>query len=219
MSFYRRIGTTIGGATCSARPYWLDDTTNGRSRSGSPCSPTTVRPAAWICRLPARLATTSTRSGDAWTRSWLHPPASQDQRLYRKRQLHQPVVRHPDPQSEVSALGYQTSFDWGMWHPFVKVVWDYEFDPLDRLVTASLTTMAAPSYSLPAVVLGRDWATTTVGTKADIRAGLERACFLHGAARPKSCLSTAASRARLLVRRYALRQVWTENSCPRVDEF
>ena len=67
--------------------------------------------------------------------------------------------------SEVSALGYRASFDWGQWHPYAQVVWDHEFDPLDRLVTASLTTTSAPSYSLPAVVLGRDWATATVGTE------------------------------------------------------
>jgi outer membrane lipase/esterase len=67
--------------------------------------------------------------------------------------------------SEVSALGYQARFDWGQWHPFIQVVWDHEFDPLDRMVTASLTTIAAPSYSLPAVVLGRDWATATIGTQ------------------------------------------------------
>jgi len=35
-------------------------------------------------------------------------------------------------------------------------------------VTASLTTIAAPSYSMPAVVLGRDWATATVGTQVTI---------------------------------------------------
>jgi outer membrane lipase/esterase len=67
--------------------------------------------------------------------------------------------------SEVGALGYQARLDWGQWHPFVQVVWDHEFDPLDRMVTASLTTIAAPSYSLPAVVLGRDWATATVGAQ------------------------------------------------------
>ncbi len=72
--------------------------------------------------------------------------------------------------SEVSALGYQARFDWGMWHPFAQVVWDHEFDPLNRLVTASLTTIAAPSYSLPAVVLGRDWATTTVGMQLTLTA-------------------------------------------------
>jgi outer membrane lipase/esterase len=67
--------------------------------------------------------------------------------------------------SEVSVLGYKAGFDWGMWHPYAQVVWDHEFDPLNRMVTASLTTIAAPSYSLPAVVLGRDWATATVGTQ------------------------------------------------------
>jgi len=67
--------------------------------------------------------------------------------------------------SEVGVLGYEARLDWGKWHPFAQVVWDHEFDPLDRMVTASLTTIAAPSYSLPAVVLGRDWATATVGTQ------------------------------------------------------
>src|SRR5579871_2618498 len=67
--------------------------------------------------------------------------------------------------SEVGALGYQARFDWGRWHPFVQIMWDHEFDPLSRMVTASLTTMAAPSYSLPAVVLGRDWATASLGTQ------------------------------------------------------
>ena len=67
--------------------------------------------------------------------------------------------------SEVGVLGYKARLDWGKWHPFAQVVWDHEFDPLDRMLTASLTTIAAPSYSLPAVVLGRDWATATVGTQ------------------------------------------------------
>ena len=70
--------------------------------------------------------------------------------------------------SEVSLLGYQANFDWGRWHPFVQVLWDHEFDPLNRVVTASLTTIAAPSFSMPAVVLGRDWATATVGTQVTI---------------------------------------------------
>lgn len=67
--------------------------------------------------------------------------------------------------SEVGVLGYQARIDWGKWHPFVQLAWDHEFDPLDRMVTASLTTIAAPSYSMPAVVLGRDWATATLGTQ------------------------------------------------------
>ena len=70
--------------------------------------------------------------------------------------------------SEVSVLGYQANFDWGRWHPFAQVLWDHEFDPLNRVVTASLTTVTAPSFSMPAVVLGRDWATMTVGTQVSV---------------------------------------------------
>jgi outer membrane lipase/esterase len=70
--------------------------------------------------------------------------------------------------SEVGVLGYQARFDYGNWHPFAQIAWDHEFDPLDRMVTASLTTIAAPSYSLPAVVLGRDWATATVGMQVTL---------------------------------------------------
>jgi outer membrane lipase/esterase len=70
--------------------------------------------------------------------------------------------------SEVGILGYQLNFDWGRWHPFIQVLWNHEFDPLNRVVTASLTTISAPSFSMPAVVLGRDWATATVGTQITI---------------------------------------------------
>jgi len=70
--------------------------------------------------------------------------------------------------SEVGVLGYQANFDLGMWHPFAQVVWDHEFDSLNRVVTASLTTVAAPSYSMPAVVVGRDWATASIGTQVTI---------------------------------------------------
>ena len=52
----------------------------------------------------------------------------------------------------------------GMWRPFAKLVWNHELASTDRSVTASLTTVAAPSYWMPAVVLGRDWSTGTVGT-------------------------------------------------------
>ena len=85
--------------------------------------------------------------------------------------------------SEVGLLGYQTNFDAGILHPFVQVVWDHEFDPLNRVVTASLTTIAAPSYSLPAVVVGRDWAAMTVGTKFGFSPKVDGACLIHGAAR------------------------------------
>jgi outer membrane lipase/esterase len=66
--------------------------------------------------------------------------------------------------SAVSALGYRVSFDAGMFRPFAKVVWSHELASTDRTVTASLTTISAPSYSLPAIELGKDWVTGTVGT-------------------------------------------------------
>ena len=162
----RHIATSIGGATSSAPAAWLDDTTNrtvpigitvqpnNGSTSGHDLSlageigydfhagPVTHGPVAGFILQQAKI-NGFTESGSFTSLSF----GAQ--------------IRN----SEVSVLGYQTSFDWEMLHPFLKAVWDHEFDPLDRLVTASLTTMAAPSYSLPAVVLGRDWATTTVGTQ------------------------------------------------------
>jgi len=39
-------------------------------------------------------------------------------------------------------------------------------------VTAALTTVTAPSYWMPAVVLGKDWATGTIGTTATIAQGV-----------------------------------------------
>jgi len=49
----------------------------------------------------------------------------------------------------------------------VQAVWNHEF-AADRMVRASLTTIEAPSYEMPAVKLGRDWATATVGTTMNI---------------------------------------------------
>jgi len=66
--------------------------------------------------------------------------------------------------SAVTALGYRASLDLGAWRPYAQVLWDHELASPDRLVTASLTTIAAPSFSMPAVVLGSDWASASVGT-------------------------------------------------------
>jgi outer membrane lipase/esterase len=66
--------------------------------------------------------------------------------------------------SAVSELGYQASIDLGPWRPFAKAVWNHELASTDRQVEAFLTTIVAPGYSMPAVVLGKDWGTATVGT-------------------------------------------------------
>ena len=67
--------------------------------------------------------------------------------------------------STISELGYQASLRYGIWEPYAKVVWDHEWADLDRLVAASLTSIVAPSFTMPAVVLGRDRTMTTVGTR------------------------------------------------------
>ena len=74
--------------------------------------------------------------------------------------------------SAVTELGYQMSLSFGAWQPFAKIVWNHELASLDRSVTASLTTIDAPSYSLPAVVFGTDWATATVGTTVTVHSGV-----------------------------------------------
>ncbi len=74
--------------------------------------------------------------------------------------------------SAVSELGYQASMDVGIWSPFAKLAWDHELASTNRLVTASLTTIAAPSYSMPAVVLGADWATAEIGASVRMSRGV-----------------------------------------------
>jgi outer membrane lipase/esterase len=67
--------------------------------------------------------------------------------------------------SAVTELGYQASLAMGRWEPYAKAVWNHELADTGRLVTASLLSITAPSYSLPAVLLGKDWGTVTAGTR------------------------------------------------------
>jgi outer membrane lipase/esterase len=69
--------------------------------------------------------------------------------------------------STVSALGYRAAIDYGNWRPFAQVTWNHEFDnTANRSVTATVLTLPGltPSYSLPIVQFGRDWASAVVGT-------------------------------------------------------
>jgi outer membrane lipase/esterase len=67
--------------------------------------------------------------------------------------------------SAISELGYQASVRFGIWEPYAKVVWDHEWADLNRLVGASLTSIIAPGFTMPAVILGRDFASATLGTR------------------------------------------------------
>jgi len=82
--------------------------------------------------------------------------------------------------SAVSELGYQASLNLGAWQPFAKIAWNHELAPLDRSVTATLTTTVAPSFSMPAVIFGRDWASGTIGTSVEIRRGMTAYASLNG---------------------------------------
>jgi outer membrane lipase/esterase len=67
--------------------------------------------------------------------------------------------------SSVTALGYRAAVDYGIWRPFAQVTWNHELEnTADRMLTATLTSITAPSYSLPIVQLGRDWASAIIGT-------------------------------------------------------
>lgn len=66
--------------------------------------------------------------------------------------------------SAVGGLGYQIAYDAGLWRPFAKATWNHEFASADRSITASLTTISAPSYAMPAVSTGMDWAAISSGT-------------------------------------------------------
>ena len=74
--------------------------------------------------------------------------------------------------SAVSELGYQASVKLGNWAPFAKLTWDHEFGGANRTVTASLTSIAAPSYYMPAVIPGTDWMTLSAGTSVRLERGV-----------------------------------------------
>jgi outer membrane lipase/esterase len=76
-------------------------------------------------------------------------------------------------ESAVGQLGYTASFDWAQFEPFAQLTWNHEFANTNRDVTASLTTAIAPSYSLPAVVLGKDWGEVKGGVRIDAGSGVK----------------------------------------------
>jgi outer membrane lipase/esterase len=76
-------------------------------------------------------------------------------------------------ESGIGQLGYKASFDWSNIHPFAQVTWNYELADTGRNITASLTTVTAPSYSLPAVALGKDWGEVKGGASFDLGGGLK----------------------------------------------
>jgi outer membrane lipase/esterase len=65
--------------------------------------------------------------------------------------------------SFVSQLGWRGSADLGNWQPFAEAEWNHEWGGRNRTLTASLTLIAAPSYTELAAPVASDWATVLLG--------------------------------------------------------
>jgi outer membrane lipase/esterase len=83
-------------------------------------------------------------------------------------------------ESDVGQFGYRAAYDLAEYQPFVQIMYNHEFADANRNITASLTTIAAPSYSLPAVLLGKDWGEVKAGVNADVGHGVR--AFVLGSA-------------------------------------
>jgi outer membrane lipase/esterase len=66
-------------------------------------------------------------------------------------------------ESRVGSLGYQISYEGGLFVPYARLTLDHEFKKSERQVTASLQTVPGNSFELPAQTPDRSYATATVG--------------------------------------------------------
>jgi outer membrane lipase/esterase len=66
--------------------------------------------------------------------------------------------------SLITQLGWRVLGDLGNWQPFVEAKWNHEWAGKDRMITASLTSVAAPSYSIAAAPMASDWSNVLLGT-------------------------------------------------------
>jgi outer membrane lipase/esterase len=83
--------------------------------------------------------------------------------------------------SAVTELGYQASLALGIWQPYAKLVWNHELASTSRLVTATVPEIAfAPSYTMPAVMFGKDWVTGTLGSRVAFGRGVSGYASLTG---------------------------------------
>jgi outer membrane lipase/esterase len=75
--------------------------------------------------------------------------------------------------SAISALGWRAAMEMGVWRPFAQISWNHELANTNRDVSAALTTIVAPIYTMPGVRLGKDWAAASVGTTVDLAQGVK----------------------------------------------
>jgi outer membrane lipase/esterase len=65
--------------------------------------------------------------------------------------------------AQVGSVGYQAQAKVGDWLPFARAIYNSQLGNIDRSITATLTTVAAPSYTMPAMGYGRNWTNLTAG--------------------------------------------------------
>lgn len=65
--------------------------------------------------------------------------------------------------AQVGSVGYQVNAKFGSWIPFFKAVYNSQLANMDRYITTTLTTVSAPSYSMPANAYGTNWTNLTTG--------------------------------------------------------
>lgn len=80
--------------------------------------------------------------------------------------------------SFVTQIGWRIAMDKACFRPFAEVAWNHECAGHDRTVTATLTSTDAPSYSMDAVPVLSDWATTSLGANYELNSRV----MLRGAA-------------------------------------
>ncbi|MGD0519475.1 MAG: autotransporter domain-containing protein, partial [Thermoguttaceae bacterium] len=80
--------------------------------------------------------------------------------------------------SLVTQLGWRISMDGGRLRPFAEADWNHECAGKNRTITTSLTSVGAPSYTMDAVPVVSDWATSSLGAYYELNSRV----MLRGAA-------------------------------------
>jgi len=70
--------------------------------------------------------------------------------------------------AQVGSAGYQVNAKFGDWMPFAKATYNSQLANMDRNITTTLTTISAPSYTMPAIAYGTNWTNLTIGLGYEI---------------------------------------------------
>lgn len=70
--------------------------------------------------------------------------------------------------SLVSQLGWRILGDIGKWQPFAQARWNHEWGDKNNMITAQLTSVAAPAYTMAAAPVASNWADAWLGSTYQI---------------------------------------------------